>query len=109
MSVGDAPITPADRANYGEQNKDRLARKRGKQDLSEGDDGFDESGEIKDNTKLFPNYKPPRRLLALEIIVIILLVMLLLINPNGFTAISLKGTDTVGLLSMSPSSYSVQY
>jgi hypothetical protein len=57
----------------------------------------------------FHNYKPPRRLLALEIIVIILLTMLLLINPNGFTAISTKGTDTVGLLSMSPSSYSVQY
>lgn len=59
---------------------------------------------------LFHNYKPPRRLLALEIIVIILLIMLLLINPNGFTAISMKGTDTVGLLSMSPPSfYSVEY
>jgi hypothetical protein len=59
---------------------------------------------------LFHNYKPPRRLLALEIIVIILLIMLLLINPNGFTAISMKGTDTVGLLSMPPPSfYSVEY
>jgi len=56
---------------------------------------------------LFHNYRPPRRLLALEIIVIILLIMLLLINPNGFTAISMKGTDTVGLLSMPPSSYAV--
>jgi hypothetical protein len=51
------------------------------------------------NDPEFHNYKPPRRLLALEIIVIILLIMLLLINPNGLTAISMKGTDTVGLLS----------
>jgi hypothetical protein len=98
---GNETITPADRANYGEQNRDRLARKRGKQGLSEGDDGFDEPGGIKKNTRLFHNYKPPRRLLALEIIVIILLVLLLLINPNGFTAICMKGTDTVGLLSSS--------
>jgi hypothetical protein len=87
--------------------RERLARERGKRDLSKDEDGYKESGEIKDDTKLFPNYKPPRRLLALEIIVIILLVMLLLINPNGFTAISMKGTDTVGLLSMYPSSYSI--
>jgi hypothetical protein len=69
----------------------------------------DNEGKEEAQQRKFHNYKPPRRLLALEIIVIILLVMLLLINPNGFTAISMRGTDTVGLLSMSPSSYSVQY
>jgi hypothetical protein len=53
------------------------------------------------NDAEFHNFKPPRRLLALEIIIIILFIMLLLINPNGFTAISMKGTDTVGLLSTS--------
>ena len=53
------------------------------------------------DTDEFHNYKPPRRLLLLELIVIILLIILLLFEPNGFSAISMKGTDTVGLLSTS--------
>ena len=53
------------------------------------------------DTDEFHNYKPPRRLLLLELVVIILLIILLLFEPNGFSAISMKGTDTVGLLSTS--------
>jgi len=68
---------------------------------SEDNASGDRTASAKTNPDEFHNYKPPRRLLALEIIVIILLIMLLLINPNGFTAISMKGTDTVGLLSSS--------
>ena len=61
-------------------------------------EGSQETSEVTDADE-FHNYKPPRRLLLLELIVIILLIILLLFEPNGFSAISMKGTDTVGLLS----------
>ena len=66
-----------------------------------GDGEGDASKDTEKKTGDFHNYKPPRRLLALEIIVIILLIILLLFEPSGFSAISMKGTATVGLLSTS--------
>ena len=72
-----------------------------RENLDVENDGDDEGGK-KAQERKFHNYEPPRRLLALEIIVIILIIMLLFFNPTGFTAISMKGTDTVGLLSAFP-------
>ena len=72
---------------------------------SEDNASRDRTASVKTNPDKFHNYKPPRRLLALEIIVIILLIILLLFEPSGFSAISMKGTDTVGLLSTSFSSH----
>jgi hypothetical protein len=76
----------------GEEQGDNAERERKQQ--KEG-----KQGEI--DQKPFHNYKPARRLIILEAIVIALLVILLLFQPNGFSAISIKGTDTVGLLSTS--------
>ena len=78
------------------------ARQRAEQGINNAGNG--EGGASEDTEKKrgeFHNYKPPRRLIALEIIVIILLIILLLFEPSGFSAISMKGTDTVGLLSTS--------
>jgi hypothetical protein len=59
-----------------------------------------------DKLKPFHNYRPPYRILLLELLVIISLITLTLFNPNTFSgglAISKNaaGTDTVGLLSSS--------
>jgi hypothetical protein len=96
------PLSPTgqrkqDRALEEGKPEDRPSRQRERQTRDDGSKA--KEWDIEDR---FDNYQPPRRLLALEFVVIILLVILLLFNPNGFTAISMKGTDTVGLLSMSP-------
>ena len=66
-----------------------------------GDDQEDEDERETSNQDSFHNYKPPLRLIILELTAIILLTNVLFFKPNGFSAISMKGADTVGLLSKS--------
>ena len=77
--------------------------RRGKEgaEARSGDDQEDEDERETSNQDSFHNYKPPLRLIMLELTAIILLIILLLFKPNGFSAISMKGADTVGLLSKS--------
>jgi hypothetical protein len=86
------------------KGKDSLNRDQRYQGGDEGDedaeDEWEEDNPADPSQPRFHNYKPPLRLLACELISIILLTILLLFEPNGFSAISMKGTDTVGLLSM---------
>jgi len=85
-----------DRAMEAEEEADRLERERVRQERDAGEREWDLD---KDG---FHNYGPPRRLIFLELVAIILLTILLLFQPTGFSAISMKGTDTVGLLSKPP-------
>jgi len=96
------PLSPTgqrihDRAMEQEETADRLERERVRRERDEGSNAKEW-----DSEERFHNYEPPKRLIFLEATVIILLIILLLFNPSGFTAISMTGTDTVGLLSMSP-------
>lgn len=76
---------------------DRRAQETAQREEEE-DGAYDEETEKKANDDVFHNYTPPRRLLFFELITVILLMILLLFPPHGFSAISMKGTDTVGLL-----------
>jgi hypothetical protein len=78
----------------GDPNKRAQRERNRKQDTGSKAKATGDEGE-------FQNYKPPYRLLALELTIIILLIILLLIKPSGFSAISQSGNDRVGLLSTS--------